>query len=59
VHERRLAGPGHAGHDAEDAERDVDVDVPQVVRVGATDLKMSGRRTDHVLERRPMVEVRP
>ncbi len=57
MHERALAGAGHAGHDAEHAERDVDVDVLQVVRVRAADLERAGRRPDRVLERRPVVEV--
>ena len=39
VDERALARPGHAGHDDEHAERDVDVDVLQVVGVGAADLQ--------------------
>jgi len=39
VDERALAGAGHTRHDREHAERDVDVDVLEVVGVGAADLE--------------------
>ena len=57
--ERALARAGDAGHDDEHAERDVDVDVLQVVRVGAADLHGLRRRAHRRLERRPVVQVAP
>ena len=45
--QRALARARHAGDDDQHAERDVDVDVLQVVRVGAADLQRS-RRLAHV-----------
>ena len=39
VDERALARPGHAGQHDQHAERDVDVDVLQVVRAGAANLE--------------------
>ena len=38
VDERRLAGAGDAGHDGEDAEREFDVDVAQIVLAGTPNL---------------------
>ena len=55
--ERALARPGHAGHDDEHAEGDVDVDRPEVVGVGAADLEHAGRRPDRWLQGRPVVEM--
>ena len=37
--QRALAGPRHAGHDGHAVERDVDIDVLEVVRVGAHDIE--------------------
>ncbi len=42
--QRALAGAGDAGEHAEHAERDVDVDVLEVVRRRAADLQRAGRR---------------
>ena len=55
--QRALAGAGDAGDDDEHAERDVDVDVLQVVRRRAADLQRAGRRPHRRLERGPVVEV--
>ena len=55
--QRALAGAGDAGHDDEHAERDVDVDVLQVVRRRAADLERAGRRPHGRLERGAVVEV--
>ena len=53
VDQRALARPGHAGDDDEHAERDVDVDVLQVVGGGAAHLERSvGVRTDDFREAR-------
>ncbi len=41
-----LPGAGDAGDDHQHAERDVDVDVLQVVGVGAADLQHARRRPD-------------
>ena len=57
VDQRALAGAGDAGEHAEHPERDVDVDVLQVVRRRAADLQRAGRRAHRLLERRPVVEV--
>ena len=57
VDQRALAGAGHAGDHAEHPERDVDVDVLEVVRRGAADLQRAGRRAHRLLEGRPVVEV--
>ena len=59
VDERALARPGHAGHDDEHAERDVDVDVLQVVGAGAADLQRVRRRAHRRLQRGPVVQVAP
>ena len=55
--QRALARPGHAGEHDEDAERDVDVDVLEVVQVGPAHLERSGRPADLRLERGAVVEV--
>ena len=52
-----LPEPGHAGDDDEHAERDVDVDVPQVVGVGAADLERPDGVAHRRLERGAVVEV--
>ena len=57
VDQRALARAGHAGDHDQHAERDVDVDVLQVVRVGAAHLQRAGRRPHRLLERGPVVEV--
>ena len=57
VDQRALAGAGDAGDHDEHAERDVDVDVLQVVRRRAADLQRAGRRTHRLLEGRPVVEM--
>ena len=57
VHERALARTGHAGDHDENAERDVDVDLAQVVRRRAADLQRAGRRPHRLLERGPVVEM--
>ena len=57
MHERALAGAGDAGDHHEHAERDVDVDVLQVVRRGATDLQRAGRRPHRLLEGGAVVEM--
>ena len=44
VDQRRLAGARHAGHRAQDAEREARVDVAQVVLARALDLDEAGRR---------------
>src|SRR5690606_9173603 len=43
VDQRALPRARHAGHDDEEAERDVDVDVPEVVRARPADLQRSAR----------------
>ena len=53
VDQRALARAGHAGDHDEHAERDVDVDVLQVVGAGAADLERARRRAHRLLERRP------
>ena len=55
--QRALAGVGDAGDDAQHPERDVDVDVPQVVRGRAADLQRAGRGAHRLLEGRPVAEV--
>src|ERR671925_214345 len=50
------SGAGHAGDDAEHAERDVDVDVLQVVRRRTADLQGAGGLAHRVLESGPVVE---
>src|SRR5690606_14149293 len=57
--EGALAGAGDAGHNAEDAEGDVDVDILQVVEVGPADLQVSGGLAQRLLELGPVVEVAP
>ena len=55
--ERALARARDAGDDAEHPERDVDVDVAQVVRRRAADLHRAGGLAQRVLEADPVVEV--
>ena len=57
VDQRALARAGHAGDHDQHAERDVDVDVLQVVGAGAADLQRAGRRPHRRLQRGPVVEV--
>ena len=57
--ERALPRPGHAGQHHQDAERDVDIDVTEVVRVGAAHLHHSGRCPHRRLQRGPVIEVAP
>ena len=57
VDQRALARARHPGDDDQHAERDVDVDVLQVVRVGAAHLQRAGRLAHLGLERRAVVEV--
>ncbi len=57
VDQRALAGAGQAGHDNQDAEGDVDVDVAQVVGRRPADLQGAGRGANAVLEGGPVVEV--
>ena len=53
VDQRALARPGHAGDDDQHAERDVDVDVLQVVGVGAAHLQHARRRPHRRASGRP------
>ena len=57
VHQRALARAGDPGDDDQHAERDVDVDVAQVVRRRAADLQRAGGRAHRLLECGPVVEV--
>ena len=57
VDQRALAGAGHAGDDDEHPERDVDVDVAQVVRRRAADLQRAGGCPHRLLEGGPVVEM--
>ncbi len=57
VDQGALAGARHAGDHAQDAERDVHVDVLEVVGVGAADLQGPGGPADRLLEGGPVVEV--
>ena len=59
VDQRALAGPGHAGHHNQHAERDVDVDVLQVVRAGAAHLHHTRGRAHRRLQRGPIAQVTP
>jgi hypothetical protein len=59
VNQRALARPGHAGHHDQHAERDVDVDVLQVVRAGAAHLHHTRRRPHRRLQGAPVAQVRP
>src|SRR5690606_11788556 len=52
VDERRLARPGDAGDDRDDAERDVDIDVAEVVLAGAADGQRAPVRAHGGLELR-------
>ena len=59
VDQRALARAGHPGDHDQHAERDVDVDVLQVVGGGAAHLQRAGRRAHRRLQRGPVVEVPP
>ena len=52
-----LPEPGHAGHHDQDAERDVDIDVLQVVGAGPADLEHAGRCPHRRLQGGPVVEM--
>src|SRR5690606_23767121 len=55
--ERTLPRPGHTREHDEHAQGDVDVDVAQVVRAGATHFERPGGRPDRLLERGPVRQV--
>ena len=57
VDQRALARPGHAGHDDQHAERDVDVDVLQVVGARPAHLQHARRCPHRRLQRGPVVEM--
>ena len=57
VNQRALARPGHAGHHHQHAERDVDVDVLQVVRAGAAHFHHTRRLPHRRLQRGAVVQV--
>jgi len=57
VHQRTLPRAGHTGDDHQHPERDVDVDVMEVVRGGAADLHLAGGPADRVLEGSPVGEM--
>ncbi len=57
VDQRALSRPRDAGDDDEHPERDVDVDVAQVVRRRAADLQRSRRCPHRLLEAGPVVEM--
>ena len=57
VEERALARPGHAGDDDQHPEGDVDVDIDQVVSVGAPDLQHTLRCPHRRFERCPVVQM--
>ncbi len=59
VDQRALSRPGHPGDHDQHSERDVDVDVAQVVRVGAAHLQCPRRRPHRRLQRGPVVQVPP
>ncbi len=59
VDQRALARTRHTRDDGQHAERDVDVDVTQVVLGGATNLQHARSRTHLGLQRRPVVQVAP
>src|SRR5690606_10943100 len=59
VDQRALARAGDAGDGDEHAEGDVDVDVPQVVAVGAPHLVDAGRRAHRVLQPGAVPQVAP
>ena len=59
VQQRALSRPGDAGDDDEHSQRDIDVDVGQVVRVGTAYLQRLARRPHRRLEDRTVVEVAP
>ncbi len=55
--ERALARARHAGDHGEQAEREVDVDILEVVGAGAADLEFARRLADRVLQRGTVVEM--
>src|SRR6202034_3596487 len=55
--QRALARAGDAGDDDEHPERDIDVDVPQVVRAGAAYLQRPRRRSRRWLQGGAVVEM--
>lgn len=57
VHERALAGAGDAGDDDKHPEREVDVDLPQVVRRRAADRKPAVGLAHGLLDGGPVVEM--
>ena len=57
--QRALARPGHAGHGHQHAERDVHVDVPQVVGIGTPHLQDARRGPHHRFQGGPVVQVAP
>ena len=57
--QRALARAGHPGDHGQHAERDVDVDVLQVVEAGAAHLQRTRRRPHRRLQRGPVVQVPP
>src|SRR5690606_11345160 len=59
IDQRALAGPRDAGQDAQHADRDVDVDVAQVVRAGATYLEHARWRLARFLPLCLVVQVTP
>ena len=59
VDQRALARPGHAGHHHQHAQRDVDIDVLQVVGAGAAHLQHSRRGPHRGLQGGPVVQVPP
>ena len=59
VDQRALARPGHAGDHHQHAERDVDVDVLQVVRARAAHLQRARRCPHRRLRGGPVVQVPP
>ena len=59
VDQRALARPGHAGEHHQHAERDVDIDVLEVVGAGAAHLEPARWRPHRRLHRRAVVQVSP
>jgi hypothetical protein len=57
VHERALAGAGDAGDDDEHPERDVDIDLAEVMCRRAADLQRAVGLAHRLFEGRPVVEV--
>ena len=59
VDQGALARARHSGHDHQHPERQVDVDVLQVVGVGAADLERFGRLPHRLLQRGAVIEMLP